>query len=257
MALATRDIAPSAGREHLLEERADLIGAATLQDVGLESCGRHTLQFLDHRVNFGKRRFVTSDNQRSAGRLHLHSDFWALAAGDRWSGQRATLRESTDTRGNLVEVAAVDPPCANACLRRRFNAVKLRNNCLKLRLALAWALNNHRIGCRISADEDVLLLLQVRKRTAARIKRHRGLRIQLVKRRRYFHRTTNAQRNDHRLTLTILLSAAIDALDEFADFREYIFVSSHDQCVGCRVRINTNWLLAAQVCRTLVVTCRQ
>ena len=97
----------------------------------------------------------------------------------------------------------------------------------------------------------------MRKRTTARIKRHRRLRIKLVERSRYFHRTTNAQRNNHRLALAILLSAAIDALDEFANLREHIFVSSHNQCVSSSVRVNTNWLLAAQVGRTLVVTCGQ
>ena len=257
MALATRDVASSTGGEHLLEERADLIGAATLQNVCLEACSWNTLQFLDHRVNLGKCRLVASDNQRSARRLHLHGDFWALATGNRRGGQRTTLRESTDTRGNLVEVAAIDAPCANACLRRRFNAVKLRNDCFKLRFAFTWALNNHCVGCRISTDEDVLLLLQVRKRATARIKRHRGLRIKLVKCRCYFHRSTNAQRNNHRLALAILLSAAIDTFDELTNLWEHLFMSSHDQCVGGGVRVDTDWLLAAQVCRTLVVTCRQ
>ncbi len=257
MALATRNVASSAGREHLLEERADLISAATLQYIRLEACSWHTLQFLNHRVNLGKCRLVASDNQRSASRLHLHGDFWALATGNRRSSQRATLRKTTDTRSNLVEVATIDTPSAHPCLWRRFNPVKLRNDCLKLRFAFAWALNNHRIGCGISADEDVLLLLQVRKRTTARIKRHGWLRIELVERRCYFHRTTNTQRNDHRLALTIFFSAAIDTLNEFANFWEHLFMSSHNKGVGSRVRINTNWLLAAQVGRTLVVTRRQ
>ena len=257
MALATGDVASSAGREHLLEKRADLVGTATLQNVRLEACSGHTLQFLDHGINLGECRFIASDNQRSARRLNLHGDFWALATSNRWRCQRATLRESTNTGGNLVEVAAINTPRAYTCLRRRFNAVKLCNDCLKLRFAFAWALNNYCVGSGISADEDVLLLLQMRKRTTARIKRHRGLWIKLVERRCYFYCTTNAQRNDYCLALAILLSAAIDALDKFANLREHLFVSSDDQCVSSGVRVNTNWLLAAQIGRALVVTRRQ
>ena len=257
LVLSARNLAPRTCGQDLLQKRTHLIGAATLQYIGLEASSWHALQLLDDSLYLREGSLITSDNECPACRFHLHRDFGALSSSNRGCSECTTLSQSANARGNLLWVAALNTPRTDTRLWWGLNPVKLRNYRLKLRLAVAWAFHDNRIGSRVSADEDVLLLLQVREWSTTCVKRHGWLWIELVERSSHFNSTTNAQRNNHRLALTFLFSTAIDAFHKLSDFRKHILVGSHDQRVGCRIGIHTNWLLAAHISGTLVVACSQ
>ena len=252
-ALAAGKLAACAGGEHLLEERAHLVGAAALEDVGLEAGLGHALEVLEHLVHLREGGLVAGDDQRAARGLHLHGDFRCLAAAGGRCGERAARRERADAGAHLLGIAALDAPGADLRLRCCLDAVELRDDGLELRLAVGRALDDHRVGGGVGADEDVLLLLEVRQRAAARIERHGRLRVELVERRGHFHRASHLERDDDGLALAVLLAAAVDALDELADLGEDFLVRGDDERVGGGVGIHAHRLLAAQVGGALVV----
>ena len=251
--LAAGELAARTGGEHLLEERAHLVGAAALEDVGLEAGLGHALEVLEHLVHLREGGLVAGDDERAARGLHLHGDFRRLAATGGRRGERAARRERADAGAHLLGVAALDAPGADLRLRGGLDAVELRDDGLELRLAVGRALDDHRVGGGVGADEDVLLLLEVRQRAATRVERHGRLRVELVERRGHFHRASHLERDDHGLALAVLLAAAVDSLDEIADLGEDVLVRGDDERVGGGVRVHAHRLLAAQVGGALVV----